>query len=62
VPLARACRCASGGEHIGQSGRWVFATGFDRFGLNYPMRAMVAGSYLCGNGAAVGGAFDNYLA
>jgi len=29
---------------------WVWATGLDSFGFNYPMRAMVAGSYLGGNG------------
>jgi hypothetical protein len=29
---------------------WNWVTGLDRFGFNYPLRAMVAGSYLGGNG------------
>ncbi|BCP52794.1 hypothetical protein K32_14110 [Kaistia sp. 32K] len=29
---------------------WTWATGLDSFGFNYPLRAMVAGSYLGGNG------------
>jgi hypothetical protein len=29
---------------------WTWATGLDRFGFNYPLRAVVAGDYLGGNG------------
>ena len=29
---------------------WIWATGLDRFGFNYPLRAIVAGDYLGGNG------------
>lgn len=29
---------------------WTWATGLDSFGFNYPLRAMVAGAYLGGNG------------
>src|SRR5262249_23664339 len=28
---------------------WTWATGLDRFGFNYPLRAVVAGDYLGGN-------------